>query len=348
MNILDLAKEINLNPKRVANTHGGEYKTSCPGCNEGCDRFCIWPKEGINGKYWCRICGRSGDSIQFCRDFLGLTYLEACRKLNQQPNQKSITKKVCPIKNKNYSPHILPEISKEWQLAALNFVNKSAKDLVGNQDAIYFLQKRGFSEQTINTFKLGWNANTLFAKRTSWGLPGAFKEDGQERKQWLPKGIVIPTFENGFPIKLKIRRCEWHSKDTMPKYVEISGGLQKPSLYGDSSKPIIIVESELDAILIQQFASDLCCCLALGGVGKKPDKQTDDLLRKSQQILLSLDYDEAGKKEYAFWMRNYSNIHPWPASKGKSPGDSFSLYKVDIKKWVYDGLKLKIAVNFIN
>lgn len=92
-----------------------------------------------------------------------------------------------------------------------------------------------------------------------------------------------------------IRRTDWHANDHLPKYVEASGGLQRPSLYGDKNKPIIVIESELDAILIQQFASDLCCCIALGGVGKKPDQQTHELLRSSPLVLLALDYDEAGK-----------------------------------------------------
>ena len=37
---------------------------------------------------------------------------------------------------------------------------------------------------------------------------------------------------------------------------------------------MIIVESELDAILIQQEASDLVCSIPLGGVSKKPDAKT--------------------------------------------------------------------------
>lgn len=104
------------------------------------------------------------------------------------------------------------------------------------------------------------------------------------------------------------------------------------------TKPILVLESELDAILIQQFASDLCCCLALGGVSKRPDQEAHELLKRSPLILLALDYDEAGKKEYPFWMSLYPSLRPWPARKGKSPGDSYKLHQIDLRKWVLDGL----------
>ena len=80
MNILDLVREINLHPKRVSSTNGGEYKSECPKCQAGTDRFCIWPNEGDSGRYWCRVCECNGDGIQFCRDFLGMTFQEACNK----------------------------------------------------------------------------------------------------------------------------------------------------------------------------------------------------------------------------------------------------------------------------
>lgn len=98
------------------------------------------------------------------------------------------------------------------------------------------------------------------------------------------------------------------------------------------------MESELEAILTQQFAVYICSCMALGGVGKRPDKRVHDFLSKAPLILLALDYDDAGKKEYPFWMSLYPNLRPWPASKGKSPGDAYQLFNVDLRRWVSTGL----------
>jgi|GEM_PF-1170764 len=50
-----------------------EFSGPCPACG-GKDRFRIWPEEN---RYWCRRCGVQGDSIQYLRDFHGLSFQEA-------------------------------------------------------------------------------------------------------------------------------------------------------------------------------------------------------------------------------------------------------------------------------
>ena len=82
---------------------------------------------------------------------------------------------------------------------------------------------------------------------------------------------MIPSWSNFEPVKIQIQRSDWLKEDELSKYVEISRSKQSPSVYGDVGKPVIIVESEFDAILIQQEAFHLVCSLALGGVSKKPD-----------------------------------------------------------------------------
>jgi DNA primase len=126
----------------------------------------------------------------------------------------------------------------------------------------------------------------------------------------------------------------------LPKYVEISGSKQSPSIYGDRSQPLIIVESELDAILIQQEASKLVCSIALGGVSKKPDIELHELLKQAPVILLSLDFDDSGKKHYSFWMKLYSNLRPWPIPYFKSPGDAFAKAQINIRNWINNGLSM--------
>lgn len=49
--------------RRVASTNGGEYAGPCPWCG-GRDRFRVWP-ELDGGCWWCRQCGRSGDTIAY-------------------------------------------------------------------------------------------------------------------------------------------------------------------------------------------------------------------------------------------------------------------------------------------
>ncbi len=138
-------------------------------------------------------------------------------------------------------------------------------------------------------------------------------------------------------IKIKIRRTVV-SQANERKYIEVSGGSNSPSVFGTPFRPIIVVESEFDAILIQQEANDLCCCLALGGVGKKPDAITHNMLTKSSLILYALDFDEAGKAAYFFWRSTYPQLRAWPIPKAKSPGDAAIKYGVDLRTWISQGI----------
>ena len=74
LSILELAgQDIELT--RVAATNGGEYAGPCPNCG-GHDRFRVWQE---TGRYWCRQCARSGDCIQYLRDFRGCSFRDAAR-----------------------------------------------------------------------------------------------------------------------------------------------------------------------------------------------------------------------------------------------------------------------------
>lgn len=335
MNILDLAQELNLLPKRLSLTNGGEYKSKCPKCQEGTDRFCIWPNQGPSGRYWCRVCEAKGDGIQFCRDFLGLTFHQACEKVNVTPELRILPPRA---KKLMFEPCQASMVHPSWQQVAKRFIDYAHENLLKEASIINQLEQRGLTIEAIKRFRLGWNPKNLFDQRKRWGLTPEIKENGLPKRQWLPKGIVIPSFQDSHPTKIKIRRSDWVSGDTLPKYVEVSGSTQSPSLYGDISKPVIIVESELDAILIQQEAADLVCSIALGGVSKKPDTETHDFLKGASLILLSLDFDDAGKKKYGFWMTLYPNLRPWPAPHNKSPGDFFKTFSINLSDWLKAGL----------
>lgn len=340
MNILDLVEELSIFPKRAASTNGGEYKAMCPKCQDGKDRFCIWPNQGISGRYWCRVCNCKGDAIQFCRDFLGMTFQQAYQKMNIEPKFQGRSVNYNPFQTTKFIPKTVKSTTKKWQSSAKSFVESSHKQLMDNPEMLKLLTERGLSLDTVCKFYLGYNSTDLFEERDKWGMPKIVKENGYHKRQWLPKGFVIPAYSNNELIKLKIRRSKWKLKDSLPKYIEVSGSKKSLSMYGDTSKPVIVVESELDAILIQQYASDLVCSLALGGVSKKPDHEIHEFLKKAPLILLSLDYDEPGKRRYSFWMKLYQNLRLWPAPHAKSLGDAIQFFQTDILSWVKTGLSI--------
>jgi len=266
-----------------------------------------------------------------------MTFQQACQKVNIFPRQIEIRYRKKP---NVFLPHVALSTTHSWQQAARNFITNTHTRLMHESQVVEQLVRRGLTLETIQQFGLGWNAENLFDRRERWGLTPEINETGFLRRQWLPKGIVIPFLYKDDPQKIKIRRTDWSEEDRLPKYVEISGSRQSPSVYGDLAKPVIIVESELDAILIQQEASDLVCSIALGGVSKKPDAELHARLKQAALILLSLDFDDVGKKHYLFWIKLYPNLRPWPAPFFKSPGDAIMMPSMDMRKWVRAGLSL--------
>src|SRR5947209_717167 len=129
MSLLQLANELNLIPKRVASTNGGEYHSPCPSCG-GKDRFIIWEKQG---RYFCRQCSLKGDAIQFCRDFMGMDYRSACARVGAETKNS--------FQSRSYRPSLFePQHAKEpsilWQNSAQKFVSESHKALFEAPEAL--------------------------------------------------------------------------------------------------------------------------------------------------------------------------------------------------------------------
>ncbi len=182
---------------------------------------------------------------------------------------------------------------------------------------------------------MGWNPIKTYKRLSEWGL-----EETVDR-QWLciPKGIVIPVFQDGNIRKIKIRKSEWKEGDLYGKYYEVPGSSKMlPNFGADSNKIITITEAEFDAMLVVQEAGEYCSCIALGGAQKRPDSFLRDWLLKKDLILFALDFDDAGKKAYAYWQKTFPNLEPWPVPDEKSPGDYYAR-KGCIIEWVKAGIK---------
>jgi len=201
------------------------------------------------------------------------------------------------------------------------------------------LKQRGFDEESIRSSKLGYCPETFWRDRSSWGLSEKPNASGLISKLWLPQGIVIPTLSDGKVIKIKIRRPDplTQQDKKFQKYAVVSGSMEAPAVYGDLSKPVLSMESELDAILTFKAIDGICCVAALGGAQKKPDLELHHHLQHSPRILLVLDFDEGGMKGNLFWRSIYPQLLFWPVPEGKGPGDAIKL-GLDLRRWVEAGL----------
>lgn len=337
-NVIDLLKSTGIEIKKAAGTHGGEYHVPCPGCG-GRDRFHVWPDQNEGqGSYWCRGCGKAGDSIQFLRDFSGLSFKEACQRLDKdlptyQPFRPPVTRE---RKKESWKPHDPGDPPKLWRKKAGELVEYAHKKLQANAEQLAWLEKRGISMRSVEAYTLGWipgrDGKDLFRPRSSWGVPDELKDNGQKKKLWIPRGLVIPLIVAG-----TVKRLRFRTVSGKPKYYVLPGSSGALLLSRTDARRIFVVESELDAILIDEHAGDQVAALALGSNTTKPDARAMAALEGASMVFNALDYDQAGGKAQKWWLETFPDQIRWPVPCGKDPGDAFA-QGVDIREWVMSGV----------
>jgi len=335
MNLVELISADGFSFTKVAATHGGEWHGPCPFCG-GNDRFRINPYYRENGYYACRRCNKSGDAIQYLIDAHDLTFQEACETAGITPRRYSL-----PSPRPQFTPREMPPPPELWQKRAGEFINEAQKNLWRSENAIRaFLKARGLIDETIHLAGLGWNEKDNYYYRENWGLPIELKPNGKIKRLWLAAGIVIPAFDEGRPIRLRVRRFD----PSGPRYVLTPGSCVTPFLLPCKTETggehaTVIVESELDGWLVWQEAGDLCSILALGSVKTRPNEKVHNNLLKVRLILNALDYDSAGRDQsWNFWPKTYGNkIKRWPVPIGKDPGEA-AREGLNIRAWIEVGL----------
>jgi DNA primase len=316
--------------KKEATTNGGEYAGACPWCG-GNDRFRVWPKAD---RYWCRGCDKTGDAIQYLRDFRGLSYQEAGLFVGREPGPRKEQARPAA-----WEPKATSAPSELWQSKAKSFLDGAIDCLWSTQGEpirAWLHDEKGLNDAMIKRACLGYNPTDIYEPRATWGLDPVIKEDGTERKQWIPAGIVIPLLAGDTVQRLRIRR---DNPGDGVRYVIASGSSTAPMVWGEDKGAAVIVESELDGLLLSQETGDLCAVMALGSATSKTNKESHDLLRAMPIILISLDTDEAGAKaSWHYWPDTHgTKAQRWPCLKGKDPSEA-RLNGLDLRTWIIAGI----------
>ena len=333
---------------------GGEWAGPCPRCG-GADRFIAWPEHhsgATGGKYLCRGCApEGGDCIQFLRDFQGMTYPEACEALQVEPRQNSAAHAAHRSAGEQpWEPKTERLPSEPWQRRAVAFLAecREALDSDAGRNA---LQGRALSMEFALRHGLGWNPADRYEVPETWGLEPWMNDKANPGKVSLPAGLVVPTFRKAGPVAVKIRRRDWQEGDPRPKYQVVKGGGNGALILGKPGLPVVLVESELDALLIAQEASDLCSVMALGSASNHPHLAAAEFLKASPLILAALDFDapdskgrRAGASAWLWWREHFPQSRRWPAAAGKDPGEMHQA-GVSVRIWVEAGLAEKTRKN---
>jgi len=339
MNILELLQGDGFNPVHAS---GGEYHSACPSCG-GRDRLSCCP-EKVNkngryagGRYVCRRCGEFGDAVSYLRKFRNIPYPEAFRLLGLQDRPEM------PTRDGQHHPKPLKsQPNAKWQATAEAFATHCASQLQRNSSVMAWLQsERGLSVETIAAASLGWHEKDRWQTRPSWGLAAETNpKTGKPKRLWLPAGLVIPCFHDGKINRLRIRRSD---PGTGSRYIIMSGSSMNPLTFWTSQPDVVVIESELDALLIKQESGDLCGVATMGSAQAKPAGDLHWRLMAAKTVLVALDNDEAGAQAAWRYWRQFPGFKRWPPIIGKDPTEQQIKAGVSIRSWILAGLRRQIA-----
>ncbi|MGN1038182.1 MAG: CHC2 zinc finger domain-containing protein, partial [Mailhella sp.] len=307
---------------------GGEYASSingpCPFCDGGRDRFIIWAdkadnlgktctENGIKGVFWCRQCGKGGDSIEYLMSAEGLSFEEACEELGVAKRSVDAIRPHAEKKLEKpaFAGRKTEETKDLWRQHAEKMADAAAKDIKGCKSAMAYLAARGIGPWSIERYQLGFlsgenGKDCRFRPRGSFGLEPKII-GGKSRKLWIPRGITIPSRDDDGSISMfRIRRpngdlkvryerdAEGNEKEVKDeKYWELTGGSKASyHLRPEGVRAITVyavVEAELDAILLHAVSGESIGAVALRNASNKPDEKTHQALMQADIILLCLD-----------------------------------------------------------
>lgn len=324
MNILELVEADGIKLNRVSGT---EYAGACPVCG-GSDRFRLWTDSGNGGRWMCRGCETHGDTIDYMQHAHGMTFFDAAkaagrhdlatadaRDLRAQSRYEARRPAPAP---KAWIPKAASLPCQAWRDKALAFITWAHEKLMADDARLRWLEaERGISIETARAARLGINPTTIYRERSTWGI----EADGDKTRFVLPAGLVIPAFRGSEVVRVRVRLDE--PKPDEPRYRVIKGSSSEPLIVGSMAGSVIVVESDLDALLVAQDTG--AGVVSLGSSEIRPDAATYEMLRSAGAVFVALDNDDAGMK--AAWRWWYENVPgatmlAIPAALGKDPNDA--------------------------
>jgi DNA primase len=287
---------------------GTNYLGLCPFHNEKTPSFTVSPVKEI---YKCFGCGRSGNTISFLMELEKYSYVEALRWLANKYNVE--------IEETATSPEVKAQQQVADSLYIINaYAQKYFSDILFNNEegqdvGLSYLKQRGFREETIKKFQLGYcledrSAFSQSALNAQYNLEYLQKSGlvvvRDERPLDNYRGRVIFPVHNqtGKIIGFGARIIK--SNDRAPKYINTPENelyIKSKILYGsyfarqaiDKNDECLLVEGYTDVISLHQ--SGIENVVASGGTSLTTDQLR--LIKKyTDNLTIIYDGDGAGIK----------------------------------------------------
>ncbi|MBR5433082.1 MAG: DNA primase [Bacteroidales bacterium] len=131
---------------------GANYKGCCPFHDEKTPSFVVSPAKGI---FKCFGCSKSGNAITFIREYEKCSYTEAIRYLGQKYHIEVVETEQSEEEKQRQSE--LESLRVVNQYATTYFEQSLWESEEGKAIALSYFIERGFTEETIRKFRLGYS-----------------------------------------------------------------------------------------------------------------------------------------------------------------------------------------------
>ncbi len=166
---------------------GSSYKALSPFTNEKTPSFYVVPSKGIFKDF---SSGKGGDAITFIREIDGLSYIEAIRFLAQKYGIEIIEEEqsdeVIEAQNKRESLYIVLGFARDF------FVDHLWNHEDGKSIGLTYFRERGFNEDTVKAFELGFSLENWDA------LLKAAESKGYSKELLEEAGLIITKEEKTY------------------------------------------------------------------------------------------------------------------------------------------------------
>lgn len=149
---------------------GASMIACCPFHNEKTPSFHVSPAKQI---YKCFGCGKGGDAVRFIMDIEGLSYPDALRTLAKkygiEIQEREVTDEEQQAQNEKESLYLVLEFANNYYQKQL-FESEE-----GTSIGLSYFKERGFNQQTLKTFELGyspdgWDTFTQHALKSGYSI----------------------------------------------------------------------------------------------------------------------------------------------------------------------------------
>lgn len=287
---------------------GANYLGLCPFHNERTPSFTVSPAKEI---YKCFGCGKSGNAIGFLMDLEKYSYVEALKWLANKYNVEVEETEVSPEQK-------LQQQAADSLYIINNFAQHFFSDFLLNSEegqdiGLSYLKERGFSNDTIKKFQLGFNPEardgfTTAALNAQYNIELLQKSglvtvrDGRPMDNYRGR-IIFPVHnQSGKVLGFGARIIK--TNDRAPKYINTPENeiyVKSRILYGsyfarqaiDKADECLLVEGYTDVISLHQAGVENV--VASGGTSLTPDQLR--LVKKyTDNLTIIYDGDSAGIK----------------------------------------------------